>query len=371
MTMSFTFEAFLEASPDAIVVVNQHGSILLVNGHTEHLFGYERADLVGRPVDVLVPHRFAGVHPRHRASFSADPHRRPMGAGLDLFGVRRDGTEFPVEISLSPLETDEGTVVISAVRDITDRKRLEDDVRRQSRMKSEFLANMSHELRTPLNSIIGFAELLHDGKLGAVAPQHREFLGDILTSARHLLQLINDVLDLSKVESGRMEFFPERVDLAALLVQFRDLVRTLGDRRLTVTLDVDPAAKWAFLDPAKLKQVLYNYVSNAIKFTPDGGAVTVRARPTDEYGVTIEVEDTGPGIREDDLSRLFVEFLQLDAGSSKAHGGTGLGLALTKRIVEAQGGSVAVRSVVGEGSCFSATFPHGRLEPPAAETSAT
>ena len=219
--------ALLEAAPDAMIVTDRLGHILFANGQTERLFGYARAELLGQPIEVLVPARFARRHPDHRDRFMGDPHLRPMGAGLDLFGRRRDGSEFPVEISLSPLTTPEGLIVMSAVRDITDRKRLEENIRRQnraleaqnrqiqeaSRLKSEFLANMSHELRTPLNSIIGFAELLVDGRVGALADQHREFLGDILTSAQHLLRLINDVLDLAKVEAGKMEFFPERVDL--------------------------------------------------------------------------------------------------------------------------------------------------------------
>ena len=160
-----------------------------------------------------------------------------------------------------------------------------------------------------------------------------------------------------------MEFFPERVNLADLVAPLRELVRTLGNKPLTLTVDIDPAVEWVFLDEGKLRQVLYNYISNAIKFTPGGGSVTVRARPADEYGVRIEVEDTGPGIRQEDLPRLFTDFLQLDAGSAKSHAGTGLGLALTRRIVEAQGGGVAVRSTFGAGSCFSATFPHARLDP--------
>jgi signal transduction histidine kinase len=227
-----------------------------------------------------------------------------------------------------------------------------------NRAKSEFLSQMSHELRTPLNAIIGFAELMHDGKVGPVSAEQQEFLGDILISARHLLQLINDVLDLSKVESGRMEFHPESVDLAALVGEIRDVLRGVAVRkRIRLDMTVDPAIGPMVVDPAKLKQVLYNYLSNAVKFTPEDGSVSLRVAPEGADAVRIEVQDTGPGIDEEDLARLFVEFQQLDGGPGRQHEGTGLGLALTKRIVEAQGGQVGVRSTPGQGSVFFAILP--------------
>jgi CheY-like chemotaxis protein/anti-sigma regulatory factor (Ser/Thr protein kinase) len=227
-----------------------------------------------------------------------------------------------------------------------------------NRLKSEFLANMSHELRTPLNAIIGFAELMFRGKVGPVSGDHKEYLGDILNSSRHLLQLINDVLDLAKVESGKMEFRPEPLDLGKVVGEVRDILRGLAStKRIRVETHIDPILGGAMLDPAKLKQVLYNYLSNALKFTPEEGAVTlhVTAEPADRF--RIEVEDSGIGIRREDMHRLFVEFQQLDAGMAKKYAGTGLGLALTKRIVEAQGGNVGVRSDPGKGSVFSAVLP--------------
>jgi signal transduction histidine kinase len=217
---------------------------------------------------------------------------------------------------------------------------------------------MSHELRTPLNSVIGFAELMATGKAGPIAEHHREYLGDILTSSKHLLQLINDVLDLAKVESGKMEIRPEPIDIARIVHEVRDILRGLaGERRTKIVLDVDSAPPGVVLDPAKFKQVLYNYLSNAIKFTPDGGTVTVRVAPADAEWLRVDVTDTGIGVRKEDLHRLFVEFQQLDASTSKKYAGTGLGLAVTKRIVEAQGGSVAVHSAPGGGSTFSAILP--------------
>jgi signal transduction histidine kinase len=217
---------------------------------------------------------------------------------------------------------------------------------------------MSHELRTPLNAIIGFAELMHNGKVGPVAPEHREFLGDILTSSRHLLQLINEVLDLAKVESGKLRFDPQELWLADVVGEVRDILRGLAhDKRIDIDSEIDPRLTTATLDPAKLKQVLYNYLSNALKFTPEGGRVRVQVSPEAGERFRIDVSDSGIGIRKEDLSRLFVEFQQLDAGSAKKYSGTGLGLALTKRLVEAQGGAVSVRSSFGEGSVFSASLP--------------
>jgi len=227
-----------------------------------------------------------------------------------------------------------------------------------NRLKSEFLANMSHELRTPLNAIIGFAQLMHDGKVGPLSAQHQEYMGDILGSARHLLQLINDVLDLSKVEAGKMEFSPEPVNLRRIINEVRQVLHALSaSKRLTVEVEVSPVVEQLVIDPAKLKQVLYNYLSNAIKFTPEEGRIAVRAMQEDSDSFRLEVEDTGIGIAAEEVGKLFVEFQQLDSGTTKKHQGTGLGLALTRKIVEAQGGRVGVQSEQGRGSVFYAVLP--------------
>jgi signal transduction histidine kinase len=238
---------------------------------------------------------------------------------------------------------------------------MDDEHRRMvqaDRLKNEFLANMSHELRTPLNAIVGFAELMHNGKVGPVSAEHREYLGDILASSKHLLQLINDVLDVAKMESGTMDLHPQRVDLHALVVEVRDIVRPLAAaKQLAVSIDVDARLTTVVVDPARVRQILYNYLSNAIKFTAEGGTIAIRVTPCEPDMFRIDVQDNGIGIAAADLVKLFVQFQQLNSSPSKEFPGTGLGLALTKQLAEAHGGGVAVTSMPGEGSTFSAILP--------------
>ncbi len=250
--------------------------------------------------------------------------------------------------------------------DVTDRRIEEDTLfatkaaaEQASQLKSNFMATISHELRSPLTGIIGFAELMYHEKVGAITPEHKEYLGDILTSSRHLLLLINDVLDIAKVESGRMEFYPEKVDITKTLTETREIFKTMIDaKHIKVNLEIDPSHKQLYVDPSRFKQVLYNYVSNALKYTPDNGVITLRIKAAGDHLFRLEVEDNGIGIRESDMSKLFVEFQQLDREIARKYPSTGLGLALTKHIVEAQGGRVEAQSVFGKGSTFIAILPN-------------
>jgi PAS domain S-box-containing protein len=285
--------------------------------------------------------------------------------------VGSDGEVIPVELRLARMPSDQAQLLRVTILDQRERLRTEEMRRRAaelelqnrriqeaSRLKSEFLANMSHELRTPLNAIIGFAELLHDGQVPHDAPQHKEFLGDILTSGRHLLQLINDVLDLAKVEAGKLDFRPEPVDVGKLVGEVVSITRTTAaKKKITVETTVDPSLVDITIDPNRFKQVAYNYLSNALKFTPERGRVAIRVVPDGPERFRLELQDTGVGIASEDIGRLFVEFQQLESGASKRHQGTGLGLALTRRLVEAQGGAVGVSSAPGKGSTFHATLP--------------
>lgn len=242
-------------------------------------------------------------------------------------------------------------------------------VQESSRLKSLFLANMSHELRTPLNAVIGFSDLLTMSEQLPDPARQRQWLQHIGSSGRHLLKMINDVLDLSKIEAGKMEFHPEPIDLPALV---DDVMATVAvpaqQRRLSLKSAIAPELRGLVLDPARLKQVLLNYLSNAVKFTPEGGSVELRMVGEGPSLWRLEVEDSGVGIPPERIGQLFVEFQQLDDGLAKHHQGTGLGLALTRRLAEAQGGRVGVYSEPGRGSRFYAVLPRQQAvagEPPA------
>lgn len=227
-----------------------------------------------------------------------------------------------------------------------------------SRAKSAFLASMSHELRTPLNAIIGFTEVLTDPDMPVDEATQSEFLQDVLAAGRHLLALINDILDLSKVEAGKMEFFPEEFDLATAIHGVEAVAKSLTERKhQRLDVEIEPGLTTVYHDPARFKQVLFNLVSNAVKFTPDGGSLRVSAARDDSGWLEVAVSDNGIGIKQEDQALIFEEFRQVDSGYGRQQLGTGLGLALVRRFVQTMGGDISVQSEVGKGSTFTFRIP--------------
>lgn len=378
------YRKLLEAAPDGIVEVDASGRILLVNSQAERMFGYSREELLGQSVEMLMPERFRGRHPAHRKHYHSQPVMRPMGSGLDLRAVRADGTEFAVDINLSPFEGETSGSVVCVIRDVTDRKLIEEqikalnfsleqrtrdlaqlnseleirnrEVEKANRLKSNFLATMSHELRTPLNAIAGFADLLERQTAGPLTQKQERFVRHVKESTRHLLALIDDILDISKIEAGHLDL---KFDTFLLSVAADEVLSTLRplaaakDIHLTTDLGLD---LMVHADHIRVKQILYNLLSNAIKFTPASGSVRLVATVS-EAAAHISVIDSGIGIPPEEHEAIFETFHRRIIPTQEVCEGTGLGLSITKLLVEQHGGKIWVESQPDKGSEFHVTLP--------------
>jgi PAS domain S-box-containing protein len=380
----FYTRSLIESNIDAIMTTDPRGIITDVNKQTEALTGCTRDELIGAPFK----------------NYFTDPSRAEAGinrvlaerkvTNYELTARARDGKHTVVSYNATTFHDRDRNLqgVFAAARDVTELKRFERTLQQKnvelegaSRLKSEFLANMSHELRTPLNAIIGFSEVLRDGLMGELTDQQRAFIGDIFNSGKHLLSLINDILDLSKIEAGKMMLDLDPVQVSSLFVNSLSIIKEkAATRRVRLVLDAPEELGTIQADARKVKQIVYNLLSNAVKFTGDGGVVTLRARcvpraeasklsgpwmgrtfPLAENDFTdfleISVTDSGIGISEEGLEHLFRPFSQIDTGLARKFEGTGLGLAMVKLLAELHAGAVAVESAVGEGSRFTVWLP--------------
>jgi PAS domain S-box-containing protein len=385
----FYTRSLIESNIDALMAIDPRGIITDVNKQTEALTGCTRDELIGAPFK----------------DYFTDSGRAEAGinrvlnegkvTNYELTARARDGKQTVVSYNATTFHDRDRRLqgVFAAARDMTELKRFEHTLQQKnaeledaSRMKSEFLANMSHELRTPLNAIIGFSEVLRDGLMGEMTAQQRGFIGDIFSSGKHLLSLINDILDLSKVEAGKMTLDLEPVQVSSLFVNSLSVIREKAAAR-HIGLSLDDADDLGSIqaDARKVKQIVYNLLSNAVKFTIDGGQVTMRAGrvPRADVGrlsgswtgrrlpladsaftdfLEISVIDSGIGISPEGLEQLFKPFSQIDSGLARKFEGTGLGLAMVKLLAELHGGAVAVESAVGEGSRFTVWLPLRAVE---------
>jgi len=363
------YRGLLEAAPDAMVVVNQHGEIVLLNITAEKQFGYSRDELLGQKVTTIIPEGFAERLIADGRRSAAEALAQQIGTGIELHGRRKNGGEFPIEIMLSPLDSPEGILVTAAIRDITTRKDAEKrsresvharEVADQANLaKSRFLAGITHELRTPLHGILGYAELL--SLEGGLNPTQSERLEAMMTAGQYLLGTINAVLDMSQIEADQMELRPVEIELPNLVRTCLDVVRPAAEAKQLALVLAPTVPLRLVADPTRLQQVLINLLGNAVKFTP-AGAVEVRLRKI-KAGVCIrlEVADTGPGISAQHRDKLFQTFERLNAEVVSGIEGTGLGLAIAARLVRLMGGRIGYADNPGGGSVFWLELPRGAI----------
>lgn len=356
----------LEAAPDAMIIIDDSGSIRFVNRQVSALFGYPHDELIGQSIERLMPERFRTRHIAHREHYTNTIRVRPMGVGLDLFGRRRDGTQFPVEISLSPIQDGDRILVAAAIRDVTDRKRVEAELTlaresadRANQGKSRFLATASHDLRQPLQTLA-----LLNGTLRRMVsnPDAADALSQQERAIGAMSRLLNALLDISKLESGAIKPEPTDFTVASVFDELRREFASLAANK-GLKLQIEDCTDCVHSDPSLVEQILRNLVSNAIKYTREGW---VQLRCLHEAAqVRIEVLDTGVGIPSDQIAFIYDEFYQIGVSTNSSRDGYGLGLSIVQRVVKLLNIRLDVRSEVGKGSAFSLVLPASNERPAA------
>jgi protein-histidine pros-kinase len=348
------FAGVFEASPDAIVVTDAAGTVVAANERCTVVFGHAPEGLVGVPIEVLVPARLRAGHPQRRDSFARVAGRRPMGL-LELVAMRADGSEFPAEISLAQIDVDGVRYVCATVRDITERRRIQETA---DRIRDELMATVSHELRTPLTSIVGYTELLGDLGEEEVGPRARRMLDVIDRNARRELRLVNDLLTLAQVRERGLSVALTEVDLESVVRGGLEDARLAARRRgVTLVVERDAGSEVRVRgDQERLAQVVDNLLTNAVKFTPPGGRVTVVLRGADG-AVHLDVVDTGAGMAPEEAAQVFDRLYRAPSAVADQVPGAGLGLSIAKAVVEAHGGTIAITSEPERGSTLSVVLP--------------
>ncbi len=367
------FRQVVESAPNGMLMIDPQGTITLVNKQVETMFGYSREEMLGRTVEMLIPERFRPNHPGHRTNYFSAPASRAMGAGRELYGLHKDGTEFPVELGLNPIDTPKGQLALASIVDISLRKRTEDALAkaaqdlewknwelseardqavRAGQAKTDFLATMSHEIRTPMNGVLGMTTLLLDTNL---TPEQQDYLYTLRHSSESLLRIINDILDFSKIEAGKFTIEHIPFDLRLTIEDTLDILApTAQGRQLELVGLIDAQTPRTVVgDPGRIRQILTNLVGNAIKFT-EQGEVLIQVLQTDEepgsVALRFEVIDTGIGLTPEAQAKMFQAFTQADSSTARKYGGTGLGLTICQRLVELMGGKIGLQSIAGQGT---------------------
>ncbi len=343
------FARILDIADDAIISINGFQRITLFNQGAEKIFGYSAQEVIGQGLNLLLPQRFFQAHRQHVVDFGQSPNvARRMGERREIYGRRKDGTEFPAEASISKIDMGEETFYTVILRDVTERKQIE-------RMKDEFVSVVSHELRTPLTSIHGSLGMLASGLLPTDSEQGKRLLQIATDSSERLVRLINDILDIERIESGKTKMEPQICDIVDLITQAVNVMQPLADKA-GVTLSICAVSGQVLADCDRIVQTLTNLLSNAIKFSSAESTVWLGAQQEGNE-VLLTVKDTGRGIPTDKLESIFERFQQVDSSDSRNHDGTGLGLAICRSIMQQHGGRIWAESTLGEGSTFYVTLP--------------